>query len=76
MTRMYNQDGHQLYKNIFDCFYKTVRTEGFFALYKGFFAHCTRIIPHTIFTLMFLEQTSKFMLWAVNKQNRTEYADA
>lgn len=47
MSRMYNQTGN-LYKGVFDCLYKTVRTEGLFAIYKGFLAHLARILPHTV----------------------------
>lgn len=47
MSRMYNQTGN-LYNSAFDCLTRTVRTEGVFALYKGFFAHLTRILPHTV----------------------------
>lgn len=58
MTRMYNQKGN-LYKNPFDCAYKTITVEGPMALYKGFIPHLWRIGPHTILTLMFMEQTMK-----------------
>lgn len=44
---MYNQTGN-LYKGVFDCLYKTVSTEGVFALYKGYLAHLARILPHTV----------------------------
>lgn len=47
MARMYNQTGN-LYQGVFDCLYKTVRTEGLLAIYKGFFAHLARILPHTV----------------------------
>lgn len=47
MARMYNQTGN-LYQGVFDCLYKTVRTEGVLAIYKGFFAHLARILPHTV----------------------------
>jgi solute carrier family 25 protein 34/35 len=40
---------------------KTVRTEGFFAIYKGFLPHLARILPHTILTLSLAEQTNKLM---------------
>ena len=60
MSRMYNQTGN-LYKGVFDCLYKTIHTEGLFAIYKGFFAHLARILPHTILTLTLAEQTNKLM---------------
>jgi solute carrier family 25 protein 34/35 len=47
MARMYNQTGN-LYQGVFDCLYKTIRTEGVLAIYKGFFAHLARILPHTV----------------------------
>ncbi|TID29811.1 hypothetical protein CANINC_001626 [Pichia inconspicua] len=56
LTRVYNQKG-DLYKGPVDCFVKTVKTEGFGALYKGFGAQILRIAPHTVLTLMFMEQT-------------------
>ncbi|CAG8508718.1 6031_t:CDS:2 [Diversispora eburnea] len=47
-TRIYNQKldkkGHgSLYKSTFDCFLKTIQTEGIRGLYKGFNAHFFRI---------------------------------
>ncbi|KUJ22133.1 mitochondrial oxaloacetate transport protein-like protein [Mollisia scopiformis] len=60
MSRMYNQDGN-LYKGIFDCLAKTVKTEGILAIYKGFLPHLARILPHTILTLSLAEQTNKLM---------------
>lgn len=60
MSRLYNQNGN-LYKGVFDCFFKTVRTEGILALYKGFLPHLSRILPHTILTLSLAEQTNKFI---------------
>lgn len=60
MSRMYNQTGN-LYKGAFDCLYQTVKTEGPLAVYKGVFAHLARILPHTILTLTFAEQTNKWM---------------
>ena len=47
MSRMYNQTGN-LYKGVYDCLYKTISTEGVLAIYKGFFAHLARILPHTV----------------------------
>ena len=60
MARMYNQTGN-LYSGAFDCLYRTVKTEGLLAVYKGFFAHLARILPHTILTLSLAEQTNKMM---------------
>ncbi|KKF95329.1 Mitochondrial oxaloacetate transport protein [Ceratocystis platani] len=60
MARLYNQNGN-LYKGVFDCLGKTIRTEGFFAIYKGFVPHLARILPHTVLTLSLAEQTMKLM---------------
>ncbi|KAK2604834.1 hypothetical protein N8I77_007732 [Diaporthe amygdali] len=60
MSRLYNQHGN-LYKGVWDCLSKTVRTEGFFAIYKGFLPHLARILPHTILTLSLAEQTNKLV---------------
>ena len=60
MARMYNQTGN-LYNGAFDCLYRTVKTEGILAVYKGFFAHLARILPHTILTLTLAEQTNRLM---------------
>jgi len=60
LTRMYNQPTKKLpngrtvgtlYKNPFDCLWKTLKTEGPFGWYKGSTAHFLRIAPHTIITL-------------------------
>src|SRR5690606_17769117 len=40
----------------FDCFFKTVRAEGLYGTYKGFWAHYFRAGPHTILTFVFFEQ--------------------
>ncbi|EWC48205.1 hypothetical protein DRE_02309 [Drechslerella stenobrocha 248] len=60
MSRMYNQNGN-LYSSLADCFVKTVKAEGVFALYKGVTAHLARILPHTILTLSLAEQTNKLV---------------
>lgn len=60
MSRMYNQTGN-LYSSAFDCLYRTVKAEGPLAVYKGFFAHLARILPHTILTLSLAEQTNRLM---------------
>ncbi len=57
---MYNQNGN-LYEGVFDCLMKRIRTEGFWAIYKGYLPHLARILPHTILTLSLAEQTNKLM---------------
>ena len=66
MSRMYNQTG-KLYSSAFDCFLKTVKTEGVLAIYKGYFAHLARILPHTILTLTLAEQTNRLMRRVENR---------
>jgi len=54
-TRLMNQavKNHTVeYKSVADCFFKTLRAEGVFGLYKGFFPTWTRIGPHTIITFI------------------------
>jgi hypothetical protein len=59
-TRIMNQkpkpDGSLEYRGLFECLYKTTRTEGFFGLYKGFTPNFLRLAPHTILMLMIYEQ--------------------
>ncbi|KAK1769246.1 mitochondrial oxaloacetate transporter [Phialemonium atrogriseum] len=66
MSRLYNQNGN-LYNGVFDCLAKTIRTEGFFAIYKGFLPHLARILPHTILTLSLAEQTNKLIRKVENR---------
>ena len=61
LTRMYNQKGN-LYKGPFDCFRKTIAIEGPMALYKGFWAQLFRVGPHSILTLIFMEQCMNAMV--------------
>ncbi|AET38195.1 Oac1p Ecym_2469 [Eremothecium cymbalariae DBVPG len=63
LTRVYNQSG-SLYKGPIDCFLKTIKIEGPSALYKGFAAQLSRICPHTILCLTFLEQTMNLVYHA------------
>ena len=59
-TRVYNQkvnsDGSAVYKNALDCLKKTVKKEGYSALFKGLYSHYFRVGPHTVLTFLFLEQ--------------------
>jgi solute carrier family 25 protein 34/35 len=59
MTRLFNQSavkGEKLYTGLIDCATKTIKIEGWRALFKGYIPHYIRIGPHTLLTLMFLEQ--------------------
>lgn len=56
-TRLWNQKivaNHSgaLYTGPIDCILKTVKSEGVFALYKGFLPHYFRLGPHTTLTLV------------------------
>lgn len=57
MTRLYNQRAAgALYAGLLDCAQKTVAAEGLGALWKGLVPHFVRIGPHTVLTLVLLEQ--------------------
>lgn len=58
-TRLYNQSHrakHLRYSSWLDCGLKTVKGEGAYALWKGLVPHFVRIGPHTVLTLMLLDQ--------------------
>ncbi|XP_073726537.1 solute carrier family 25 member 55a [Misgurnus anguillicaudatus] len=45
-TRLQNQrQGHQVYKNMIDCLVKTVRSEGYFGMYRGAAVNLTLVTP-------------------------------
>ncbi|XP_017053570.1 mitochondrial 2-oxoglutarate/malate carrier protein [Drosophila ficusphila] len=47
------------YKGTFDVLMKVSKSEGIFALWKGFTPYLCRIGPHTVFSFIFLEQLTK-----------------
>lgn len=47
------------FRSSLDCAYKLLRHEGPLALYKGFFGCWIRLWPHTVISLMLLEQLRK-----------------
>lgn len=49
-------DGRPEFKGSIDVIVKILKKEGVFALWKGFTPYFMRIGPHTILTLVFLEQ--------------------
>uniref|UniRef100_A0A0L8GLL4 Mitochondrial 2-oxoglutarate/malate carrier protein n=1 Tax=Octopus bimaculoides TaxID=37653 RepID=A0A0L8GLL4_OCTBM len=61
-TRIQNMkiiDGVPEYKGALDVFYKVIRSEGLFSLWKGFTPYYARLGPHTVLTFIFLEQMNK-----------------
>lgn len=48
------------YKGIVDCFVKTIKNEGFLALYKGFFPSWLRLGPWNIVFFIVFEQLKQF----------------
>ncbi|XP_029971249.1 kidney mitochondrial carrier protein 1 isoform X1 [Salarias fasciatus] len=55
-TRMMNQRGGALYQGTLDCLLQTWRSEGFMALYKGFFPNWLRLGPWNIIFFLTYEQ--------------------
>ncbi|CAL8107520.1 unnamed protein product [Calicophoron daubneyi] len=49
----------KIYKNAFDCFFRTVKNEGVFALYKGFIPNWIRLGPWNIVFFMTFEQLQR-----------------
>ena len=64
---MMNRNGE--YSGCVDCVTKLIRSEGFFALWKGFTPYFFRLGPHTILTFVFLEQLNKLFAKYYMKQN-------
>ncbi|KAM8974450.1 mitochondrial glutamate carrier 2 [Pelodytes ibericus] len=44
-TRLQNQQGRSIYTGMFDCLVKTVRSEGFFGMYRGAAVNLTLVTP-------------------------------
>ena len=71
-TRIYQSSGRQTeYHGVFDCFRKTVRTEGWTALQKGWLALYLRLGPHTILTFVFLEKIRAWFLTSDTFRTKT-----
>eukprot|EP01089_Gocevia_fonbrunei_P005000 TRINITY_DN1511_c0_g1_i3.p1 TRINITY_DN1511_c0_g1~~TRINITY_DN1511_c0_g1_i3.p1 ORF type:complete len:205 (-),score=23.86 TRINITY_DN1511_c0_g1_i3:24-638(-) len=58
-TRVMNSE-KGVYSGSLDCFFKTVKHEGVFALWKGFLPFYIRLGPHTVITFLVFEQFCKF----------------
>eukprot|EP00928_Gymnodinium_smaydae_P005276 TRINITY_DN11806_c0_g2_i3.p1 TRINITY_DN11806_c0_g2~~TRINITY_DN11806_c0_g2_i3.p1 ORF type:complete len:299 (-),score=43.51 TRINITY_DN11806_c0_g2_i3:42-938(-) len=68
-TRLYNQPrlesgAGSLYSGPVDCFIKSIRTEGISVLGKGWVTHTCRLVPHTVYCLVFFEKIKEFAAWA------------
>lgn len=62
MQQAVHADGQGvLYSSTFDCFWKTLQSEGPRGLYKGFIPVWMRIGPHTIVTFFVFEQLRKYI---------------
>ncbi|XP_075066807.1 mitochondrial glutamate carrier 2 [Mixophyes fleayi] len=44
-TRLQNQQGQGVYRGMFDCLIKTIRSEGFFGMYRGAAVNLTLVTP-------------------------------
>ena len=66
---MQNQTGGALYKGTWDCTVKTVRNEGFMALYKGMAAPLVGVVP--IFAVNFLGYSHGKSLQLMGKKDQT-----
>lgn len=49
-------NGKPEYTGAIDVFVKVIRSEGIFALWKGFTPYYARLGPHTVLVFIFLEQ--------------------
>lgn len=66
-TRLYNQGTNSsgqgiYYSGVIDCFVKTVKTEGFRGLYKGFLPHYVRMGSHSVLVFLFFDELKAFKL--------------
>jgi solute carrier family 25 oxoglutarate transporter 11 len=63
-TRIMNQKpdpvtGQLQYKGVSDCLIRTMKSEGFIGLYKGFVPNFMRLGPQTVLMFVFLEQLTR-----------------
>jgi solute carrier family 25, member 34/35 len=67
-TRLYQSAGvNTQYRGPIDCLIKTIRSEGVFALQKGWLAQFARLGPHTVLTFVFLEQLKPILSATLQK---------
>eukprot|EP01134_Creolimax_fragrantissima_P002066 CFRG2066T1 len=61
-TRLMHQSSQStvMYKGVLDCFRKTVKAEGWMALYKGFIPNYARLAPWNIAFFMSYEQYARY----------------
>ncbi|KAL7082070.1 hypothetical protein ACP275_14G077500 [Erythranthe tilingii] len=51
--------GDSVYKNTIDCFFRTLKSEGIFAFYKGFFPNFGRLGSWNVIMFLILEQVKR-----------------
>ncbi|KAF4387980.1 hypothetical protein F8388_005597 [Cannabis sativa] len=56
--------GDSNYKNTLDCFFKTLKSEGILAFYKGFLPNLSRFGSWNVIMFLTLEQTKRFLTGA------------
>jgi len=64
-TRLYNQQrvssgAGAFYSGPIDCLKKSVEAEGPAVLFRGWASHMCRLVPHTVYCLVFFEQIKQF----------------
>lgn len=55
MKMVPGKDGIMPYKGVLDCFKKSIKREGFFGLWVGYFGFWSLVAPHTMITLMVMD---------------------
>ncbi|KAG6403610.1 hypothetical protein SASPL_135836 [Salvia splendens] len=58
--------GDSVYKGTVDCFFKTLKTEGLFAFYKGFLPNFGRLGSWNVIMFLTLEQVRQCIFWTYN----------
>ena len=63
-----NADGTLPYKNMFDCFAKTIKHEGFLNLWVGLPTYYFRVAPHAMISVLVQDYIHEFL----NKHKKKE----
>lgn len=65
LTRLYNQPlddagKGKFYNGVIDCFWKICKTEGVWAMYKGFWPNYLRMAPHSTLVLLLYDEAKTY----------------